>query len=166
MRRRSSDSRRSASSGAFLLRCLLASAVALPVSLVLSAPQARATAICPTGFVAVNSPVTICQRTLTVTGNWTVPAGVTSIDYVLVGAGGGGGATSSDWYVQGGAGGSGGAGAGGSGCSSGGAGGFGGGGGGGGACGSNSWLGGRGGNGAVFLRTAAIVPAMAESSMR
>ena len=80
--------------GHLALRCLLASAVVLPVSLAVSAPEARATAICPTGFSAVNSPVTICQRTLTVTGTWTVPAGVTSIDYVLVGGGGGGGGSS------------------------------------------------------------------------
>lgn len=80
--------------GCLALRCLLASAVALPVALAVSAPEARATAICPIGFYAINSPVTICERTLTVTDTWTVPAGVTSIDYVLVGAGGGGGGSS------------------------------------------------------------------------
>jgi hypothetical protein len=52
-------------------------------------PPAMASS-CPSGFSLVTGTTDVCERIFTATGttNWTVPAGVTSIDVLVVGAGG------------------------------------------------------------------------------
>ena len=92
-----------------LLVTLAVLALGLASVQVATSTPASAAAACPAGSTAVpsSSPL-ICQASITFTppsGTWTVPAGVTSVDVVVIGGGGGGNSVSTGSAPGGGGGG-------------------------------------------------------------
>lgn len=88
---------------------ILVTCAALTIPISITAPPQAVASTCPTGFSLVAGTTDVCERRFTTAGttSWTVPAGVTAIDVMVVGGGGGGGGGGSSASGGGGGGGGG-----------------------------------------------------------
>lgn len=77
----------------------LGAALALAGMGLLAAPAQANT--CPEGMAFIEGSTSICEQRFTANGNWTAPAGVTSIEVLVVGGGGGGGGANAEGNPQG-----------------------------------------------------------------